>query len=97
MSPADIVQILGIVSVVVLPAWAITARFALKPIVEAILRLKEGGLLGSPSSLGSQIEQLRAEVAELHHEVAQLREAEEFHHALTSPEVPRVTHLPAGL
>jgi hypothetical protein len=97
MSPDDIVKLAMITSVVVLPALAITVRFALKPIVDAILRLKEGGVLPSSPSLAgnqevamlaSEVHQLRDEMAQLQQTVAQLQDAETFHRSLTERPAP---------
>ena len=86
-----------VVSLVVLPALAITARFALKPIVDAILRLREGGVLpGSPAAassqevamLASEVRHLRDEMAQLHQSVAQLQDVESFHRSLAEPAAP---------
>jgi hypothetical protein len=75
----------------VIPALGITARIAIKPIVEAILRLRDGGVLpgDSAAALGGDVRQLRAELQNVHDElalmradVARLREAESFHLAL---------------
>ena len=93
----DIAKLCVIFSLVVLPALAITARFALKPIVDAILRLKEGGLLSGPQNLAagqeapllaSEVRHLRAEVAQLQQSVAQLQEAETFHRTLGERAAP---------
>ncbi|HET7233649.1 MAG TPA: hypothetical protein VFJ16_26810 [Longimicrobium sp.] len=87
----DIIKLVLVFSVVVLPMLAFTARFALKPIVDAIVRLKEGGMLpgDSPASVGAEVRQMRAELHDLHqelaqtrHEVARLNEAESFNLAL---------------
>ena len=100
MDMDEIIEFCVITSLVVLPALALTARFALKPIVDAILRLKEGGVLpGSPAVAGSQdvalltaeVRHLRDEVAQLHQSVAQLQDAETFHRSLTeTPAPPRI-------
>lgn len=91
----DLVKLLVICSVIVLPALAITTRFALKPIVDAILRLREGGLLQSEraaalnSDVATELRHLRAEIAEVRADVARLQEAESFHAALQgAPEQP---------
>ena len=90
----DLVKLLVICSVIVLPALAITTRFALKPIVDALLRLREGGVLqGDRSALSSdvatELRYLRAEIAEVRADVARLQEVESFHAALQdAPEQP---------
>ena len=97
MDVDDIVQLCVIVSLVVLPAMALTARFALKPIVDAILRLKEGGVLpGSPAAAGAQdislltseVRLLRDEMAQLQQSVAQLQDAESFNRSLAERAAP---------
>ena len=97
MDMDEIVELSIVMSLVVMPALALTARFALKPIVDAILRLKEGGVLpGSPAVAGSQdvalmtteVRHLRDEVAQLHQSVAQLQDAETFHRSLTETPAP---------
>lgn len=97
MRTDDIIALLLVCSLVVLPALGITARFALKPIVDAILRLKEGGVLpgDSAATLGAGVSQTRAELHALREEVAQMRvelarvqEAESFHAALRDPAAP---------
>lgn len=97
MDTDDVVKFMVIFSVVVLPAIAITARFALKPIVDAILRLKEGGVIptenaGTLREVVAELQQLRAEVAEVKGEMERLRDVESFHAALR--EAPRTEALP---
>ncbi|MBV9773347.1 MAG: hypothetical protein JO040_05330 [Gemmatimonadetes bacterium] len=88
MNPEEIAKLSVLFSVVVLPALAVTARFALKPIVDAILRLKEGGVLsnnavsGTDPMLLAEIRQMREEMAQLQQSVAQLQDVESFHRAL---------------
>jgi len=94
----DIVKLCMIMSLIVLPALAVTARFALKPIVDAILRLKEGGVLPSSASsvaagqdvalLTAEVRHLRDDVAQLQQSVAQLQDAETFHRSLTERAAP---------
>lgn len=93
MPVEDIVKLCMVMSLMVLPALAVTTRFALKPIVDAILRLKEGGVLGRDQALAAQeipllvaeVRQLREEMAQLHQSVAQLQDAESFHRSLSAP------------
>lgn len=98
----DIIKLVLVFSVVVLPMLALTARFALKPIVDAIVRLREGGMLlgDSPATVSSEVRQMRAELQDLHHELARTRhevarpnDAESFNLALR--EAPAPARLPA--
>lgn len=94
----DLVKLCIIFSIFVLPALALTTRFALKPIVDAILRLKEGGVIsgGQAAVAGSQdiamlageIRQMRDEMAQLQQSVAQLQDVDSFHRALADPAAP---------
>ena len=101
MQTDAIIELLLVCSLVVLPALGITARFAIKPIVDAILRLKEGGVLPGESAdaLGAEVRQTRAELMALREEVthvklelARVQEAEHFHAALR--EAPASAALP---
>jgi hypothetical protein len=99
MEPNEIVKFMVICSVVVVPALGITARFALKPIVDAILRLKEGGVLPSESTFAlrevtAELQHLRAEVAEMKGEMARLQEVQSFNAALREGSSPAPAALP---
>jgi hypothetical protein len=90
MDVDGIIKLMVVTAVVVVPALGVTIRFALKPIVEAIVRLKEGGVVSSDSTaMLAEVRQLRAELQHTHDEVAQMRqelsriqEAESFNLAL---------------
>lgn len=91
MEVDSIVKLMVVFSLIMLPMLGLTARFALKPIVDAILRLREGGMLpgDGSSALVGEVRQMRAELHHLHDEVAQVRgevvrlgEAESFNLAL---------------
>src|SRR4051812_45375090 len=70
MDPKDAV-LLGVFSIVVcVPVLAITARIALKPIVDSLVRLREAGY-GSPGGGGA----VERRVIELEDEVKQLRQS----------------------
>lgn len=93
----DIIKLLIVFSLVVLPALGLTARFALKPIVDAILRLKEGGMLpgDSATALGAdlrlmrgQLQGMQDEMAQMRVEVGRMRDAESFHLALGDGSAP---------
>jgi hypothetical protein len=102
----DVIKLMIVSSLVVLPALGLTVRFALRPIVDAIVRLKEGGVLSPDNSsvLAAEIRQMRAELAQTHDEVAQVRqemtrlqEAESFNLALRETREPAPAALPLPL
>jgi len=99
----DVIRLMIVSSLVVLPALGLTVRFALRPIVDAIVRLKEGGVLAPDASamLVAEIRQMRAELQHTHDEVAQVRqemarlqEAESFDLALRQAAQPAAGALP---
>ena len=93
METENVIELALVFSLVVVPALGITARIVLKPIVDALVRLKEGGVLSSGGPVASaefgqlreEIRQMREEMAQLSGTVASIREADEFHRALREP------------
>lgn len=92
MSPDDILGYVVVATVVIIPVLAITARIALRPIIEAVARVREltasAESDGAVPELHAELEDLRATVAELRDEVHALREAGEFYRALAAPREP---------
>lgn len=72
-----------------IPAVAISARLALRPMVEAIVRLREAFAASGQAprivSLEAQVSELRGETQRLRAEVQRLAQAEEFHRQLKAP------------
>jgi hypothetical protein len=81
----DIVAIISLTVLIGLPVLAISTRIALKPVVEAIVRLREGLNSDSAALQARRFERLEAEVDGLRDEVERLREAEEFQRRLQAP------------
>jgi hypothetical protein len=97
----NLIKLLVICSVIVLPMLALTARFALKPIVDALLRLKDGGVLPGEGSAAEEMRLLRGELRQMHDELAQVRttvdrlqEAENFDRALAGTTEPAALPAP---
>ncbi len=66
MNAHDIFGLLIVLGVVVIPSLGLTARFALKPIVEAIRRLKEPiGSSAATPQLETRLDAVEAELREL--------------------------------
>ncbi len=79
---------LGILTVLI-PIAGLTARFALKPIVEAIARMREvqAGATGQQVSLLEQrIALLEQQYQALDHQVERITEVKEFERQLTTGE-----------
>ncbi|HET6762201.1 MAG TPA: hypothetical protein VFH27_00985 [Longimicrobiaceae bacterium] len=78
---------------VLTPVVAFSARFALRPIVDSMLRLKEAQASDRTDSLQDRrIAVLEAEIQSLQHSVRALQEGEEFRRELATP---KPTALPA--
>ncbi len=60
------------------PRPVLTAKFATKPIVEALLQLRSGQGYGGPSEVQAQLQDLSESVETLAAEVQRLREAQAF-------------------
>ena len=85
----DIIIAAGIVVLVFIPALALTARFALRPIVEAIIRLREGLMGGSTGSFPTdRMAAIEAELAEIRREIRKLAEVREFNRELVGESDP---------
>lgn len=102
MDTGDVIELAMVFSLVVVPALGITARIVLKPIVDAIVRLKEGGVISSIGPGGQtdltllrdEIRQMREEMSQLSSAVSNIQETQEFHRALRDPSQPSM--LPPG-
>lgn len=89
MSPGDIAGLIAVITLVAVPALAISARIALQPIVGAILRVREAFTNGQPNGATDQrVTELEVAVHKVEQEVKRLAEIESFHNQLHSG--PRV-------
>jgi len=83
MSPKDIGVLAIIFCVVCVPVLGITARLALKPIVDAIVRLRESsGMAQLSESVAGRVVALEDEVRHLRSTVGRLEETVEFQQKL---------------
>jgi hypothetical protein len=92
MRPEDIAKLVFVFTmslVILAPVLAITVRLALKPVVEAMIRLREGGSAAESMRLLEQrVELLTEEMHEvraLREDVSRLVEAQEFQLKLSAP------------
>ena len=81
MDPKDAALLVLMFVVFGAPALALAARLAIKPILDAIDRLKEGVAVSSRTP-DPRVEVLAAEVDRLSREVSRLSEWEAFHRQL---------------
>ncbi len=94
MGPHDIFGLLIVMGVIVIPSLGLTARFALKPIVEAIRRLREPpGSSGATPEIETRLGAVEAELRELRPLVERVVAAVEFDaqlRASANGDVPRL-------
>jgi hypothetical protein len=84
MDPKD-AALLAIMFVVFgVPALALAARLVIRPLLDAINSVREGGA-SSPRLPDARVQALEAEVRRLSAEVQRLSEAEAFHRELRAP------------
>jgi hypothetical protein len=91
--PVDLTALLGVfmgISIVLVPVIGLTARFALKPTMEALLRLFERrGMEDSVAILERRMALLEQQMESLDGSVKRLAEVAEFHKALGSGDPPQ--------
>jgi len=93
--PVDLTALLAVfmgISIILVPVIGITARFALKPTVEALARLFEHrGVEDSVAILERRLALMEQQMESLDGSVKRLAEVAEFHRALGSGEKPAPT------
>jgi len=93
--PVDLTALLAVfmgISIVLVPVIGLTARFALKPMVEAIARLFEHkGMEESVGILERRMALLEQQMESLDSSVKQLAEVADFHRQLASGEKEKLT------
>jgi hypothetical protein len=93
--PIDLTALLAVfmgISIVLVPVIGLTARFALKPTVEALSRLFERrGMEDSVAILERRMALLEQQMESLDGSVKRLAEVAEFHKALGSGDPPQPT------
>lgn len=95
--PVDLTALLAVfmgISIVLIPIIGVTARFALKPTVEALARLFEHkGVEENVAIMERRMALLEHQMESLESSVKQLAEVSEFHRALSAGEKDK---LPKG-
>ena len=86
--PVEPVEILFVIGVFVIPALAVSARIALRPIVDALVRLPEALPTLSAAPDSDEIRELRTRIEYLEDRLASVEETADFHRELASPRAP---------
>lgn len=88
--PIDPTALLGVfmgTMIILIPVAGLTLRFALKPIAEAMAKIKEAQGAGKEVAVMQQrIDLLEQQLAGMESDMQRLREVQEFHAQLKPPE-----------
>ncbi len=88
--PIDLTAVVAVVMgmlIILVPVAGLTLRFALKPIAEAMAKIKEAQGAGREVAVMQQrIDLLEQQLAGVESEMTRLREIQEFHAQLKAPE-----------
>lgn len=88
--PIDITSVIGVFMgtlIVLLPVAGLTARFALKPIAEAMAKVKEAqGADQRMAMMQQRIDLLEQQLAAMESDLHRLKEVQEFHAQLKRPD-----------
>ncbi len=87
--PIDVTAVVSVFMgtlIVLIPVAGVTIRFALKPIAEAIARIKESqGANQEMSIMAQRLDLLERQLSGVESELHRLREVQEFHAQLKAP------------
>lgn len=88
--PIDVTAVMGVIMgslIVLIPIAGVTARFALKPIAEAMARVREAqGASREMALMQQRLDLLEQQLGGMETEMHRLREVQEFHMRLKPPE-----------
>jgi len=85
MSPGleNVLEVIVVLAVVVIPALAVSARLALRPVVEILLKLHDASTSRSPEvTSGDESRRLSARLTVVEKELESLRDSNEFYRRL---------------
>jgi hypothetical protein len=98
LQPIDVTEIIAVfmgISIVLIPVIGLTARFAIKPVVEALSRgLESRGQDETVRILERRVGLLEAQVEAMEHSVARVEEAKDFEAQLRQPAPSENDQLP---
>lgn len=88
--PIDVTGIVAVVMgmlVILIPIAGFTLRYAIKPIAEAVAKVRQAEAANREfSMLEQRVELLERQISAMESDVHRLREIEEFHEQLKAPE-----------
>lgn len=96
MNGGEIIGLAAVLGIIVIPSLGLTARFALKPIVESVLRLREALDRNRPAPDNERMARLEERVSQLGDTVDRLADTVDFHMQLQTTR-PSNGALPAGV
>ncbi len=79
MNGGEIIGFAAVLGIIVIPSLGLTARFALKPIVESVLRLREALDRDRPVHENERLTRLEERVSMLSDTVDRLADSVDFH------------------
>jgi len=96
MAPNDIIGLVAVIAIFLIPSIGLTARFALKPIVDSVLRVRDALDTERRALEDPRVPALQQEVVDLRETVERLSAAVEFDTQLRAPATPAAARLPGG-
>ena len=85
MNPDSIAELIAVVGLILIPSIGLTARFALKPIIESMLKIREALDRQRPPVEDPRLDAIEARLAGLENAVERIATAAEFDARLRAP------------
>jgi len=85
MNPDSIAELIAVVGLILIPSIGLTARFALKPIIESMLKIREALDRQRPSAEDSRLAAIEARLAGVENAVERIAAVAEFDARLRAP------------
>ncbi len=94
MNSGDIVGLVAVIAIFLIPSIGLTARFALKPIVESVLRLRDALDTERRAVEDPRVPMLQQEISDLRDSVERLTAAVDFDTQLRASGAATAARLP---
>lgn len=90
VAPIDLTSVIAVtlgIMIVLIPVAGLTARYAFKPIAEAVAKFREAeGSERQVAMLEQRLDLLEQQLASMEGDLRRIHEAQEFHEELSAPE-----------